>query len=332
MHLQLWPFVLIFNISSRRRRSTASPYGLARRGCPPVPAAYATAGDDGPEPRHNPGLRAHRPSFTQPEDSHDPHDFRRTGDLCPARRHAANRPGPIAGRQLSRGSVWLFGGNFCPRGTAEANGQLLSIEQNQALFSIFGTMYGGDGRTTFALPDLRGRSPVSQGQGPGLVEHPPRGQKGGARIRDLEHGQHARPQPRRDRDDQRHRGWRQNGFPGPTRLWPSQVRTIYSPRARRPPWPATAATVTQQNVGGNQPVAVRAPFSGAALLRDHTRASTRRAADRGAPGPGAPHPVRGLCRRPIPAPAAFSLRRRRLRLGLPCLFWANSAFPRRHPL
>lgn len=66
------------------------------------------------------------------------------------------------------GSVCLFAGNFCPKGYAEANGQLLSIAQNTALFSILGTTYGGDGQTTFALPDLRGRSPVGTGQGPGL--------------------------------------------------------------------------------------------------------------------------------------------------------------------
>ena len=53
------------------------------------------------------------------------------------------------------GGIWLLGGSFCPRGTAEADGQLLQIAQHEALFSLFGTSYGGDGRTTFALPDLR---------------------------------------------------------------------------------------------------------------------------------------------------------------------------------
>ncbi|MBF9222991.1 phage tail protein [Hymenobacter ruricola] len=57
--------------------------------------------------------------------------------------------------------------NYAPRGWAFCNGQLLPIAQNQALFALLGTMYGGDGRTTFALPDLRGRVPVSQGQLPG---------------------------------------------------------------------------------------------------------------------------------------------------------------------
>jgi len=67
------------------------------------------------------------------------------------------------------GSIALFGGNFAPRGYALCQGQLLSIAQNTALFSILGTTYGGNGQTTFALPDLRGRFPVGQGQGPGLT-------------------------------------------------------------------------------------------------------------------------------------------------------------------
>jgi microcystin-dependent protein len=66
------------------------------------------------------------------------------------------------------GEIRLFAGNFEPRGWAFCNGQILSIAQNTALFSILGTMYGGNGQTTFALPDLRGRVPVGPGQGPGL--------------------------------------------------------------------------------------------------------------------------------------------------------------------
>jgi len=74
--------------------------------------------------------------------------------------------------------ITMFGGNFAPRGWAFCDGQLLPINQNQALFSILGTTYGGDGRTTFALPDLRGRVPVHAGDGPGIV--PKRlGRKGG---------------------------------------------------------------------------------------------------------------------------------------------------------
>lgn len=77
------------------------------------------------------------------------------------------------------GQIILGGWNFCPRGTFEANGQLLAINQWTALFSLYGTMYGGDGRTTFGLPDLRGRAPIGQGQGPGLPNYP-QGQKTGS--------------------------------------------------------------------------------------------------------------------------------------------------------
>lgn len=66
------------------------------------------------------------------------------------------------------GQIMMFGGNFAIRGWAMCNGQLLSIAQNTALFSILGTTYGGNGQTTFGLPDLRGRVPVHFGQGPGL--------------------------------------------------------------------------------------------------------------------------------------------------------------------
>ena len=66
------------------------------------------------------------------------------------------------------GEIRLFGFNFAPRGWAFCQGQLIAIAQNSALFALLGTIYGGDGQTTFALPDLRGRVPVSFGQGPGL--------------------------------------------------------------------------------------------------------------------------------------------------------------------
>jgi microcystin-dependent protein len=64
--------------------------------------------------------------------------------------------------------VRLFAGNFAPRGWAFCQGQILSIAQNTALFSLLGTTFGGNGQTTFALPDLRGRVAVGPGQGPGL--------------------------------------------------------------------------------------------------------------------------------------------------------------------
>ncbi|MBL4829758.1 MAG: phage tail protein [Aliivibrio sp.] len=74
--------------------------------------------------------------------------------------------------------ITMFAGNFAPRGWAYCNGQLLSIAQNTALFSLIGTTYGGDGRTTMGLPDLRGRVPIHAGTGPGLSLRP-LGQRGG---------------------------------------------------------------------------------------------------------------------------------------------------------
>src|SRR5262245_51904012 len=67
--------------------------------------------------------------------------------------------------------IRMFGCNFAPTGWAFCNGQLLPISQNTALFSLLGTMYGGDGKSTFALPDLQGSVPLGQGQGTGLSDY-----------------------------------------------------------------------------------------------------------------------------------------------------------------
>lgn len=77
-------------------------------------------------------------------------------------------PAANAGPDPFLGEVQIFAGTFCPRGWAEMNGQLLPIAQNSALFSLYGPTFGGDGRTTFALPDMRGRTMVGEGTGPGL--------------------------------------------------------------------------------------------------------------------------------------------------------------------
>lgn len=82
------------------------------------------------------------------------------------------------------GQIILFGGDFAPRGWMTCQGQLLPIAQYSALFSILGTTYGGDGRTTFALPDLRGRTPIGNGHGAGLTMRP-LGAKGGSETTTL---------------------------------------------------------------------------------------------------------------------------------------------------
>ena len=86
------------------------------------------------------------------------------------------------------GEIIMFGGSFAPRGWALCDGQLLPISSHSALFSILGTTYGGDGRTTFGLPDLRGRVPVHPGNGPGLSSRR-LGEKGGSETNSLTNAQ-----------------------------------------------------------------------------------------------------------------------------------------------
>ena len=82
------------------------------------------------------------------------------------------------------GQIQAFGMNFAPRGWALCDGSLLSISGNEALFSLLGTFYGGDGRTTFALPDLRGRAPMNFGTGAGLSSRSI-GQRGGTETNQI---------------------------------------------------------------------------------------------------------------------------------------------------
>ncbi len=77
------------------------------------------------------------------------------------------------------GEIRMFAGNFAPRGWGFCDGQLLAVSQNDALFSLFGTIYGGDGRTTFGIPDMRGRIPLHAGTSPGLSNRR-LGSKGGS--------------------------------------------------------------------------------------------------------------------------------------------------------
>ncbi len=79
------------------------------------------------------------------------------------------------------GEIRIFAGNFAPTGWAFCDGQLMPIAQNTALFSLLGTMYGGNGKTTFALPNLQGNVPLGQGQGPGLSDRF-QGEVGGVKV------------------------------------------------------------------------------------------------------------------------------------------------------
>ncbi len=90
---------------------------------------------------------------------------------------------PAAAQQPFVGEVQWFGMNFCPVGWANANGQLLAISENETLFQLIGTTYGGDGQETFAAPDLRSRMPIHQGTGGGTTYVI--GQQGGAEATTL---------------------------------------------------------------------------------------------------------------------------------------------------
>ncbi|MCZ6802210.1 MAG: tail fiber protein [Nitrospirae bacterium] len=83
-----------------------------------------------------------------------------------------------AGTEPFIGEIMMTAASYCPVGWTDANGQLLAVPPNQALFSLLGTTFGGNGRTTFGLPDLRGRVAIHSGQGPGLTDRK-QGNKGG---------------------------------------------------------------------------------------------------------------------------------------------------------
>jgi microcystin-dependent protein len=153
------------------------------------------------------------------------------------------------------GEVKWFGGNFAPRSWAILEGQLLPVSQNSALFSVLGTQYGGDGRTTFGLPDLRGRSLLGKGQGPGLVNRRI-GEKGGQERHQLTvqelpaHSHQARGANVKGTQE----------FPGGNLIAGSNNKRSKSfvPTAKQttPLSPATIGTV-----GGSKPHAVMSPYT-----------------------------------------------------------------------
>ncbi len=169
------------------------------------------------------------------------------------------------------GSVCLFGGNFAIRGFALAEGQLLAITQNQALFSLLGTTYGGDGRTTFALPDTRGRVVIGPGHGPGLSDYR-LGETGGSESVTLTVAQmpvHSHAAVTTVAATATAHG--QSGPPdadGPGgNVWAAKPRaSLYSSAAPDVAMHADAVQVsasagtTVGNAGGGQPVNIRQPY------------------------------------------------------------------------
>ena len=150
------------------------------------------------------------------------------------------------------GQVCLFGFNYAPRGWALCNGQLLSIGQNSALFSLLGTMYGGDGVATFALPDLRGRVAINQGDQPGLSKYA-MGQTGGSETVTLnvtQMPQHVHPGQLHASNGAANQEEAQNHLLAET--------AVYTDAAANQVMNASAVTVGP--TGGNQPHENRPPY------------------------------------------------------------------------
>jgi microcystin-dependent protein len=149
------------------------------------------------------------------------------------------------------GQLMLVGFTFCPRGWAPAEGQILSIAQNTALFSLLGTTYGGNGQTTFALPDLRGRVPISQGQGPGLSPYT-QGEESGTEFQTLTINQ---------MPAHTHQAYGSGN--SPVALGPSNFEVATQDRVRMYAPPGAEVAMAPQMIGmagGSQPFDNRSPY------------------------------------------------------------------------
>lgn len=152
-------------------------------------------------------------------------------------------------------SMCVFAGNFAPKGYEFANGQIQSISANSALFSLLGTTYGGDGRTTFALPDTRGRAVIGAGKGPGLSEYP-LGHMGGVESVTLNETQIPQITPTATIRAQSGAG---NSTDPGGRVWAVLSRqNIYSNTA--PDVSMNPGAVTINPFGGGQPHENRSPY------------------------------------------------------------------------
>ncbi|HBR55604.1 MAG TPA: phage tail protein [Flavobacteriaceae bacterium] len=151
------------------------------------------------------------------------------------------------------GQIQAFGFNFAPRGWSKCEGQLLPISQWTALFSLLGTTFGGDGRTTFGLPDLRSRSIVGMGQGPGL-DNITWGEKGG----NYTHTLTTQQMPSHAHSVQVAVNSGAGDEANPTSFIASHAGGFSEESTAN----AHLGGVTSQNVGGNQPYNTRNPFLG----------------------------------------------------------------------
>ena len=171
---------------------------------------------------------------------------------CIIRRGASSMSQPYVGQIL------MFGCNFAPAGWAIVHGQLMPISENEALFQLIGTTYGGDGQETFGLPDLQGRVPVHMGQGPGIYAELPDRRNGGRGERHADDAADADAQPRcpgRSRQRRQHQQ-----APADDMCWP----TSSDPQA-------DSASSTCANSGTNQVTLGAADRSSSPAAASRTR-------------------------------------------------------------
>lgn len=165
---------------------------------------------------------------------------------------------PASAQEGYMGEIRMVGYSFCPRDWANANGQLLAIADNQALFSLYGSAFGGDGRTTFGLPDLRGRQPIHTGAGPGVTNYPV-GRMGGTEtntltVQNLASHTHQATSTLRGSTSTADSG-------DPTdRALGTQNRSIYVAGGPGVDMEAGSVITTVANTGTGQPVNNRDPF------------------------------------------------------------------------
>lgn len=155
-------------------------------------------------------------------------------------------------------TIMLFAGNFAPQGWLFCDGSLQSISENNALFSLLGTTYGGDGQTTFALPDLRGRVPVGTGTGGGLSPIV-LGESSGTETVTLTQGQipaHAHPMMAQVSTSSSNA----DGSSSPAKLLASPAQNLYAPISSAANSFLAGANVTLSAQGGNQSIEIVQPY------------------------------------------------------------------------
>lgn len=164
---------------------------------------------------------------------------------------------PAMAQDRYLGQIIPFTNTFCPKNTIEANGQILPIQSNAALFSLFGTQFGGNGSTNFALPDLRGRAANGPGQGPGLSPYVV-GQNGGAEYVQLDVA--ALPSHTHAATMQGYNGTPDSDSPNLASVadFPAG-QTIYNNNAT-PNVQMQANSVQALNTGNNSPVPLNSPY------------------------------------------------------------------------